>query len=135
MSTMTVDDVRTFVAAAEAGSISAAAHELHLTQPAVSRRVQRLEDALATPLIDRRKRPFALTDAGRAALERCRRLLSVADELKTLGEGSLAAARELRVGVAHALSELALTEPVDQMRREFPEAILRLHTGWSRDLL
>jgi DNA-binding transcriptional LysR family regulator len=61
---MNVEDVRTFVAAAEAGSISAAARELHLTQPAASRRIQRLEDALGAPLIDRRKRPFTLTDAG-----------------------------------------------------------------------
>jgi DNA-binding transcriptional LysR family regulator len=130
-----VDDVRTFVTVAEAGSISAAAGELHLTQPAVSRRIQRLEAALGSQLIDRRQRPFALTAAGRAALERCRRLLGMADDLKTVGHNGAPPARDVRVGVAHALTELALTEPLDEARREFPTAVFRLHTGWSRDLL
>jgi len=135
MFNMNVEDIRTFVSVAEAGSISAAAQELHLTQPAASRRLQRLESLLGAQLIDRGKRPFALTDAGRTALERCRRFLSVADELKALGNGSRAPSRELRIGVAHALTELALIEPVEEMQGQFPAATLRLHTGWSRDLL
>jgi DNA-binding transcriptional LysR family regulator len=132
---MNSDDVRTFVAVVEAGSISGAARELYLSQPAVSRRVQRLEQAIGVPLIDRRKRPFALTDVGRAAVERCRRLLSATDELKGLAEGGVLPTQELRMGVAHALTEFALAEPVDAMRREFPAVAVRLHTGWSRDLL
>lgn len=132
---MHIDDVRTFVAAVQAGSVSAAANELHLTQPAVTRRLRRLEDALGVALIDRRRRPFALTDAGRTMLLRCRRLLAAADDLKTLGDDRLVPMRDLRIGVAHALTELALTDPVDEVRRAFPAAILRLHTGWSRDLL
>jgi DNA-binding transcriptional LysR family regulator len=135
MPTVNIDDVRTFIAVAEAGSISAAAPELHLTQPAVTRRIQRLEVALGAPLIDRRKRPFTLTDAGRAGVERCRRFLSVADDLKALGHGDVLPAREMRVGVAHALNEVALTDPVDETQRQFPSTILRLHTGWSRELL
>jgi DNA-binding transcriptional LysR family regulator len=134
MLNMDVDDVRTFVAVAESGSISAASRELHLTQPAVSRRIQRLESALGALLIDRAKRPLALTDAGRAAVERCRRFLAVAAELKDLGGGA-PASRDVRIGVAHALTELALTEPIDELRRACPAASLRLYTGWSRDLL
>ena len=134
MSTVNIEDVRTFVAVAEAGSVSAASRELYLTQPAVSRRVQRLEGLLGVLLIDRKKRPFALTDAGRAAVERCRRFVAMAEDLKSLGNDT-APTRELRIGVAHALTELALTEPVDEMRRAFPSASLRLYTGWSRDLI
>lgn len=132
---MNSDDVRTFVAVVEAGSISAAARELFLTQPAVSRRVQRLEQAIGAPLIDRRKRPFALTDVGRAAVERCRRLLSTTDELKGLVQGGILPSQELRIGVAHALTELTLAEPVDAVRQEFPGVSVRLHTGWSSELL
>jgi DNA-binding transcriptional LysR family regulator len=42
---------------------------------------------------------------------------------------------EIRIGVAHALTEVTLTEPVGQVRRKFPNLALRLSTGWSRDLL
>jgi DNA-binding transcriptional LysR family regulator len=135
MQGMDISDARTFVVVAEAGSISRAARELHLTQPAVTRRVQRLEQAIGASLIDRRKRPFALTDLGQLAVERCRRMVALRDELKSLSQTGLAPARECRIGVAHALTELALQEPVDEMRVAFPTVALRLLTGWSRDLV
>jgi len=135
MRTMDITDARTFIAVAEAGSISRAARELHLTQPAVTRRIQRLEHAIGARLIDRRKRPFALTDVGQAAIERCRRLVSTRDELKALAQGGAALpTRECRIGVAHALTEIALTQPVDDLLDSFPAVVLRLATGWSRDL-
>jgi len=101
----------------------------------VTRRVQRLEQAVGAQLIDRRKRPFALTDIGQAAVERCRRLVSTRDELRSLGQTGLPPTREFRIGVAHALTELALVEPIDEMRLAFPAVVARLYTGWSRELL
>lgn len=131
---MEFDDIRAFVAVAEARSVSRAARELHLTQPAVSRRVQRLESSLGVVLCDRRRRPFALTAAGQAALERCRRVLhAVRDVRSTTGDDL--PAREIRVGVAHALTEITLTEPVDRLQRAFPRVSLSIGTGWSHDLL
>jgi DNA-binding transcriptional LysR family regulator len=131
---MEVDDIRAFVAVADAGSVSAAARELFLTQPAVTRRLQRLEDALGAPLLDRRRRPFALTRAGQAAVERCRGLLVSLQELRTVA-GRDEPGGELRVAVAHALTELTMAGPVDEAQRRFPRVALRLSTGWSRDLL
>jgi DNA-binding transcriptional LysR family regulator len=119
---------------AECGSISRAARELHLTQPAVTRRVQRLEQAIGAQLIDRRKRPFALTDIGQAAIERCRRMVGVRDELRALAQAGSQPARECRIGVAHALTELVLTEPIDELRNSFRSVVFRLSTGWSRDI-
>jgi DNA-binding transcriptional LysR family regulator len=128
------DDVRTFVAVAEARSVSRAARDLHLTQPAVTRRVQRLETSLGVTLCDRRRRPFTLTAAGRAALERCRRVLRAVRDVHTAADNG-APPGEIRIGVAHALTELTLTEPIDRLRRSFPRVALALATGWSRDLL
>jgi len=129
------DDIRAFVAVAEARSVSRAARELYLTQPAVTRRVQRLERALGVALCDRRRRPFALTEAGQAVLERCRRVLHAVRDVRAASDGDALAAREVRIGVAHALTEVTLTEPVDRVRRAFPRLALSLSTGWSRDLL
>jgi DNA-binding transcriptional LysR family regulator len=135
MPIMEVDDIRAFVSVADAGSVSAAARELFLTQPAVTRRLQRLESAVGAPLLDRRRRPFALTRAGQAAIERCRGLLVSFQELRTVAEDGQQPAGELRIGVAHALTELTLAGPVDEVQRRFPRVALRLSTGWSRDLL
>jgi DNA-binding transcriptional LysR family regulator len=132
---MEVDDIRAFVAVADAGSVSAAARELFLTQPAVTRRLQRLESAVGAPLLDRRRRPFALTRAGQAAIERCRGLLASLQELRAVAGAGPEPGGELRIGVAHALTELTLAGPVDEVQRSFPRVALRLSTGWSRDLL
>jgi DNA-binding transcriptional LysR family regulator len=135
MRSIDISDARTFIAVVEAGSVSRAARELHLTQPAVTRRVQRLEQAIGAQLIDRRKRPFALTDIGQAAVERCRRLVATRDELRALAQSGVMPTRECRIGVAHALTEFALAEPIDELRKIFPAVVLRLYTGWSNDLV
>src|SRR5262245_54996483 len=134
MLNMEFEDIRAFVAVVDAGSVSGAARELFLTQPAVTRRLQRLEGALGAPLLDRRRRPFALTRAGQAAVERCRGLLVSLQELRTVA-GHDEPGGELRVAVAHALTELTMAGPVDEVQRRFPRVALRLSTGWSRDLL
>ncbi len=63
---MNIVDLESFVAVVECGSIVAAATKLHMTQSAISKRLQNLEDDLGVPLLDRQKRPLQLTPAGRA---------------------------------------------------------------------
>src|SRR5215470_12172180 len=128
---MELDDVRAFVSVAEAGSLSGAARDLNLTQSAVTRRVQRLETSLGAMLLDRRTRPVILTGAGQAALERCRRLLNDIREVRAAAANGSFPTGEIRIGVAHALTEITLTEPVGHIRRQFPKIALRLRTGWS----
>jgi DNA-binding transcriptional LysR family regulator len=132
---MEIDDIRAFVTVADAGSISRAASELYLTQPAVTRRLQRLESACGTPLVDRRQRPFSLTTAGAAILERCRDVLVTVTELRGSATQASAPAGEVNVGVAHALTDAVLVEPVEQMQQRFPGVALRIQSGWSREIL
>lgn len=132
---MQFDDIRAFVSVADTGSVSLAARDLHVTQSAVTRRLQRLETSLGATLLDRRTRPVILTATGQTTLERCRRLLNDMREVRAAaGNGNLPMG-EVRIGVAHALTELTLTQPIAQVRRRFPKISLRLTTGWSRDLL
>jgi DNA-binding transcriptional LysR family regulator len=65
-------NLKAFVMVAEGGSFSLAAQRLHLTQPAVSKRVAQLEDQLGTPLFDRIGRHVSLTEAGEALLPHAR---------------------------------------------------------------
>ena len=57
-------DLDTFIAVAEASSFSRAAERLNLTQPAVTKRIQRLEDSLGTRLFDRIGKRVELTEGG-----------------------------------------------------------------------
>src|SRR5262249_47539152 len=125
---MEFDDVRAFVSVADTGSVSLAARDLHVTQSAVTRRLQRLEMSLGAVVLDRRTRPITLTAAGHAALERCRRLLNEVREVRAAAGNGHFPAGELRIGVAHALTELTLTEPIGEVRRRFPNVALRVST-------
>ena len=132
---MEFDDLRAFVSIAETGSVSGAAHELHVTQSAVTRRLQRLETSLGVTLLDRKTRPAALTRAGEATLERCRRVINDLREIRlTVSNGSVPAA-EVRLGVAHAMVGLTLVGPLGEVRRNLPRTAIRIRTGWSHELL
>src|SRR6185436_17980891 len=98
-------------------------------------RMQRLESALGVTLCDRTRRPVTLTEAGQTVLERCRRVLEAVRDVRSSSEGTQVPARELRIGVAHALTEVTLTQPVERVQRRFPYVSLCLSTGWTRDLL
>lgn len=72
---MDFDQLKQLDAIDREGTISAAAERLHISQPALSRSMQRLEAELGQPLFDRSGRRSALNDAGRLALEHARRIL------------------------------------------------------------
>jgi len=67
---MNLIDLEAFVSVVDRGSIVAAAAGLHLTQSAVTRRIQNLEDALGTPLLDRQTRPLQPLAPDRKRTER-----------------------------------------------------------------
>ena len=69
---MDTQNLRAFVLVAETGSFSTAAEMLHLTQPAVSKRIALLEQQLDSELFDRIGRNVSLTEAGRALLPHAR---------------------------------------------------------------
>jgi DNA-binding transcriptional LysR family regulator len=79
---LTLDQMRIFVAAVEAGSFSAAARKLGRVQSAVSQSIAALESHLGVILFDRSGKAPRLTQAGAAMIKDARRLLERADELK-----------------------------------------------------
>lgn len=80
-----------FVAVAETGSISAASRRVHVAQPALTRQIRLLEEALEVNLLERHARGVRLTVAGKALLEEAVALLDHRTRIKTrlaaLGSG------------------------------------------------
>ena len=69
---MDTQNLKAFLLVAETGSFSIAAQKLHLTQPAVSKRVAQLEEQLNVSLFDRIGRTISTTEAGQALLPHAR---------------------------------------------------------------
>ncbi|KZX52049.1 LysR family transcriptional regulator [Stutzerimonas frequens] len=79
---MDLANLNAFIAVAETHSFSLAAERLHLTQPAVSKRIAALEAQLDVRLFDRLGREISLTEAGRALLPRAYQILNVLDDTR-----------------------------------------------------
>lgn len=79
---MELEQLRVFLAAAEAGGFSPAARRLYVSHSTVSRAVASLERELGLPLFLRSNRTQTLTDAGRALEREARRLLAQAEGVK-----------------------------------------------------
>lgn len=91
---MKLDGIATFVAVADAGSISAAGRLLGLSKSVVSERLSELERGLGGRLVNRTTRRLTLTEDGQAFLERARRILHESEE----AEAEMAARRGQLVG-------------------------------------
>lgn len=94
-----LQQLQAFVAVAERGSFRAAAEHIHLSPPALSRRIDRLETILGNRLFNRTTREVELTSVGRVFLERARTAM---DDLESamLGIADIATHRSGRVTVA-----------------------------------
>ncbi|MBI2526618.1 MAG: LysR family transcriptional regulator [Candidatus Rokubacteria bacterium] len=132
---MTLDEIEAFVAVAESGSVNRAARHLRLSQPAVTRRLQRFEEALGRSLFDRRTKPLGLTHAGRDALDHCRQVLKAAARLQPGPTASDTVMGECRVGISQGLLDVGIAEPLDRVRAAFPRLKVRISSGSSPALV
>jgi len=94
-----LNDLQAFRAVVEKGSFGKAAEAIHISQPALSRRIEKLEDALGVKLFERTTRRVSLTMVGRAFAPRAERLLDDLDDA-LLGISDVASTRMGHVTIA-----------------------------------
>jgi DNA-binding transcriptional LysR family regulator len=133
---MDLNALRIFLLTADYQHITRAAEELALTQPAVSRTIQRLEQQAGLPLFERQGRHIALTTAGQVMQTYTRRMVALEREL----EESLAALRELEAGEviisASKTTGVYLLPPVvARFREHHPHITLQLTILNSRQVV
>lgn len=128
--TITLDQVRCFVAVAEELHFGRAADRLAMTQPPLSRQIQKLEKAVGAGLLDRDNRRVLLTPSGIAFLEDCYRVLSTLDEATTHAQRvERGSAGTLRLGFT-AVSAIGLLGPLlGMLGRELPDVEVVLQEG------
>lgn len=116
-----------FIAIAEAGSIRAAARQLGISQPALTRSLQALEKSLGVQLMQRGVRGVSLTHEGTTFAARARvaqtELTKAAEELR---RGADDEGSPLTIGLSPVGSSLLLPELVIKMRGAFPKTRLRI---------
>ena len=94
---MDLEQLRQLVAVDEAGTMSGAAQRAHITQPSLSRSMQRLEAELGCELFDRTRNSVRLNEAGRAAVEHAREVLAAEQRMRDALDDLARKRRTLRV--------------------------------------
>lgn len=127
--------LQAFVLIAEHRSFSRAAEQVHLSQPALSYSLRKLEDALGLSLLARNTRSVELTAAGLRFLEQARRLLRDMDnavhdahEQLHLESGSL------RIAVLPSVAIEPLPRVLQEYRRRYPGIDISLHDGRAGEI-
>jgi DNA-binding transcriptional LysR family regulator len=116
---LTLDTLRTFVAAADLGGHGRAGTRMGLTPAAISLQMKRLETTLGVPLFRKDGRGRRLTEAGELTLRHARRILRLTDDLvDTIRGASLRGA--VRVGCAQDFAENVLPTVLSRFATSFP---------------
>lgn len=131
---MDLDQLRYFLHVAERQSFTRAAADLAISQPALSRSVQRLEEELGQPVFERNARAVTLTDAGRLLQARARQALALLDDTKAEMSDDGRTGR-LRLGAIPTVAPYYLPEVLKRFTQSFPEASIMVREDTTAVLL
>lgn len=116
--------LETFVAVADAGSFTAAAERLHLTNSAVGKAIARLEARLGRPLFDRSTRRLDMTDAGEAFYTVCVRVLEELEAAeRAMGADDLVPSGRLRVDLPATFGRLQALPALLAFAEKHPQVV------------
>jgi DNA-binding transcriptional LysR family regulator len=127
---ITMTQLRSFLAVAETGSVTAAADELFVTQPSVSAAVSALSKELGVELTERLGRSVELSAAGKAFAPFAAHVIGLLDQGgRAAREAAGASARELRIAAVTTAAEHIVPQLVQEYSIRRPELTLTLDVG------
>jgi DNA-binding transcriptional LysR family regulator len=133
---MRLRQIRDFVAVVQSGSLRAAARAIGVSQPAITKSIRQLEAELHVQLLQRNARGAAPTPAGKAFLARAKviqtELRKAEDDLASFRGGMQGS---VALGIAPAACMIIAPEAIQQFRRRYPEAAVRIVEGVNTALV
>lgn len=136
MDTPTLRQLRTFIAAIETGSVTAAARALHQTQPAASQQLRALERGLRIRLLERAESRMVLTAAGTAIMEQARRAQAAVDQIAAIAEAYRSGTSgRVRLGTGATACIYLLPLALARARARMPGLEIIVATGNSSEIL
>jgi DNA-binding transcriptional LysR family regulator len=131
---MQLSQITTFLTIAELRSFSLAAEQLHITQPAVSKRIRQLEQSMKTSLFDRIGKRSILTPNGRAFLPHAERILHEVNSYRSSLEGQNdKPSGTLSLATSHHIGLHRLPQILRDFKIKYPQVDLDLHFMDSED--
>lgn len=125
----------TFLAVLDAGRISAAARAVHLSQPAVTARIRRLEESVGAPLLLRSVQGVRPTPAGERLAGYARRIGRLVEEAERAVGSAQAKSGKLRLGVSTTIAAHVLPPVLGRFRERHPGIELQLQVGNTGEVI
>src|SRR3954468_22027550 len=136
MRSLNLDQLRAFVEVIERGSITAAAKELNLTQPAVTHQIQELERRLNVALVERLRTRAPPTAAGEKLIEHARFLLEedvrTRTDMRRFADGWLG---RVRIGTSMTVLMYLLPPILQQLKMDHPQLEISVKAGLTATIL
>ncbi len=130
-----VEQLRTFLAVHQAGGFANASKMLHRSQPAISRRIATLEEALGVPLFDRSTGGGNLTEAGQTLLRPAQKAIAALEDCRaSVMEIQNGRSGPIMLAVVGTIADAGLAGVLKGFDQDFPGAELRLRTALSREV-
>lgn len=125
---MRIEQLEYLAAVTEHGSLRRASEKLHLSQPALSESVTKLERELKVTLLDRRRTGARISREGRELLPYMEDVLAAVDRLRTAAGAQRADAGPIRIGTVHAATATLLVPAVRAFQTGRPQVNVELST-------
>ena len=124
---LSLRQIRYFIATAETGQVSRAAVDLHVSQSAITTAIKGLEEMLGTKLFERQSHGVALTYEGNQFLQHAKHIMATVDEaLQMSGRANTNIAGRIRLAVSYTVAGYFLPAYLPRFARGFPNIEIRL---------
>ena len=123
---MTFDQLKTFLWVAKLGVIRQAAHEMNLSQPAISARIYALENELGVRLFERQKTGVVLTKEGILLRAHAEKIESYMELIKSELTPNEEVKGIIRIGVAETVAQSWLSDFLTELRKVYPKLVIEL---------
>lgn len=133
---MEIHQLKYFLAAAEAGSISKAALRCKVAQPSLSQQIKKLEDNLGCTLFDRQGRGIILTEAGIIFLARAKKIINEVKETEAIFKGNLEGlAAKLSIGAIATIAPYVLPPAVSAFKKAHKDYALTINENFTENII
>ncbi|MBR2646753.1 MAG: LysR family transcriptional regulator [Clostridia bacterium] len=124
---------RVFYTVAKCGSLTKAAEELYISQPAVSQSIKQLENQLGTPLFNRTHRGMELSaQGGKLIFSEVERALGLFNEAESrIAQMKASATGTIRIGASDTIFKYFLADKIVDFHDRFPAVKIELHTDFT----
>jgi DNA-binding transcriptional LysR family regulator len=131
---MRIEQLEYLLAVSRHGSLRRASENLHVSQPALSEAISRLERELGVELLDRRRSGARISQAGRELLEPVGEVLAAVTRLQAAAGDQLAARQQLRVGTVNAGTVTLLLPALSAFQSERPSSTVEIRNLQQDDI-